>query len=77
MSASRVICLTSALVSMLSLETAMLSEFGQDMALVDKKLMIIMTGVGVGIIIIIMSIYMIRKTTKEIKQLGGKSNGKE
>ena len=75
MSTTKVISLTASLVSMLSLETAMLSQFGKDMTAENKQLMIILTGAGVSVIVITMALSMIIKTTKEINKRGN-SNGK-
>lgn len=69
MTITKVITFSAALVSMLSLETAMFSEFGQDMEAKDQYLMIALTGAGVSIAVITMSIYTIIKNTKEIKKL--------
>jgi len=69
MTTSKVITLSAALVSMLSLETAMFSQFGGDMALEHQHLMIMLTGAGVSIAVIVMSVYMIVKTAQEIKEL--------
>lgn len=69
MSTSKVINLAAALVSMLSLETAMFSQFGADMAQEDRWLMIALTGAGVSIVVITMSVYMIFRAGKEIKIL--------
>ncbi len=74
---TRVISLSAALVSMLSLETAMFSAFGQDMDPDSKRLMIILTGAGVSLCVITMSVYMIIKSTNEIKSLKGEHNGKQ
>ena len=67
MTTTKVIALSAALVSMLSLETAMFSQFGQDMAPEHKWLMIALTGAGVSIIVVTMSIYIIVRSAKEIK----------
>lgn len=72
MTMSKVIALSAALVSMLSLETAMFSQFGQGMTPENKWLMIALTGAGVSLIVITMSAYMIVTSTKEIKELRGK-----
>ena len=69
MMTTKIIALSAALVSMLSLETAMFSKFGADMAPENQRLMIILTGAGVSITVITMSIYMIIKNTKEIRKL--------
>lgn len=75
MTTSKIIALSAALVSMLSLETAMFSQFGGDMASEDKWLMIALTGAGVSIVVIVMSVYMIVKTAQEIKEID--KNGRE
>lgn len=77
MTMTKIIALSAALVSMLSLETAMFSQFGQDMAAEDKWLMIALTGAGVSISVVTMSIYMIVKSVKEIKRLRGMNYGKQ
>lgn len=66
---TKVITLSAALVSMLSLETAMFSQFGQEMAPENQQLMIILTGAGVSITVVIMSVYMMVKSLKEIKKI--------
>lgn len=68
MSTAKGISMAAALVSMLNLETAMFAEFGADMAKEDQRLMIILTGAGISITVIIMAIYMIVRCTKEIKK---------
>ncbi|MBR4112596.1 MAG: hypothetical protein IKK53_06150 [Ruminiclostridium sp.] len=72
MSMSKIISMAAALVSMLSLETAMLSEFGGEMSHDDKWLMIALTGAGVSIIIVAMSVYSIVKNSREIRQIAEK-----
>ena len=47
MSMSKVIKMAAALVSMLSLETAMFSQFGGEMSPAHQRLMIALTGAGV------------------------------
>ncbi len=74
---AKVIALSAALVSMLSLETAMLSEFGAEMPEMQKQIMIAATGGGVSVAVIIMSCLMIVKSAKEIKKLRSKENGAE
>ncbi|MBQ4150574.1 MAG: hypothetical protein IJC81_02075 [Clostridia bacterium] len=69
---TKVITLSAALVSMLSLETAMFAQFGAEMAAQNKQLMIMLTGAGVSITVITMSVYMIARTNREIKKLGDK-----
>lgn len=69
MSMTKIISMAAALVSMLTLETAMFSQFGQDMSPQSQRLMIGLTGGGVSIIIVIMSVYSIVKNSKEIKMI--------
>lgn len=69
MTVSKVIALSAALVSMLSLETAMFSQFGQDMSSENKQLMIALTGAAVSVTVVIMSVYMIIKSAKGIKEV--------
>ena len=66
---TKTISLSAALVSMLSLETAMFTSFGQEMAVQDKRLMVALTGAGVSIVVVTMSVYMIYKSTKEIRNI--------
>ena len=69
MTASKVISLSSALVSMLSLETAMFSQFGQSMSLKGQRLMIALTGTGISAAVIGMSAYMIIQTSRELEHI--------
>ena len=71
MSTAKIISLSAALVSMLSLETAMFSQFGGAMSLENQRIMIVATGAGVSIVVITMSVHMIVRATKEIKKLRG------
>ncbi|MGI6009916.1 MAG: hypothetical protein ACOX8H_00265 [Ruminococcus sp.] len=68
-SAAKVISLTAALVSMLSLETAMLTRFGgtEDIAL--QKGMVTATGTAVTAVVFVMAGYMVLRTTMEINKL--------
>lgn len=78
MSMAKIINMAAALVSMLSLETAMFSQFGEDMSPDDQRLMIMLTGAGVSIVIVAMSVYSIVKNSKEMKKITitkGKSYG--
>ena len=72
MTMTKVIALSAALVSMLSLETAMLSQFGQELSAEEEWLMVALTGAGVSIVVVTMSIFMIVTSTKEIRKLRGK-----
>jgi hypothetical protein len=63
LSAAKVISLTAALVSMLSLETAMLAQFGGD----DSEFRMIMTSISGGVVctfVLAMAIYMIVRSTR-------------
>lgn len=68
MSTAKIVSLSAALVSMLSLETAMFSQFGADMSPENQRLMIILTGAGVSIVVVTLSILLIVKATKEIRR---------
>ena len=76
MTVTKIITFSAALVSMLSLETAMFSQFGKDMAPENQRIMIAATGAGVSIIVITMAVYMIVKTTKNIKRIRSSRHGK-
>ncbi len=69
LSTSKVIKTAAALVSMLSLETAMFSQFGGKMPIESQHIMIIATGAGISLIVTAMAIYMIVSTSKEIKEI--------
>ena len=68
MSAAKAINLTAALVSMLSLETAMLAQFGGDDASF-RQIMTSATGAGVCVIVLGMAVFMIAKSTKILKNI--------
>lgn len=72
MSAAKVINLTAALVSMLSLETAMLAQFGGDDDMF-RQIMTSATGTSVCVIVLGMAVFMIVKSTKILKKeiIGG------
>lgn len=69
MSAAKVISLTAALVSMLSLETAMLAQFGADESVEYRKFMTGMTGAGVCAATISMAIFMLIRASKQLEKL--------
>lgn len=69
MSIEKVIKLAAALFSMLFLETAMFSQFGGDTSQKLQQLMIMATGAGISIIVVTMSVFVIVRTTKEVKKL--------
>ena len=64
LSAAKVINLTAALVSMLSLETAMLTQFGSANDPEFRRIMTASTGAGVSAIVLGMAVYMIIHATK-------------
>lgn len=64
----KVIKLAAALFSMLFLETAMFAQFGEETSPVLQKIMIMATGGGVSVIVVAVAVYMIVRTTKEIRK---------
>ena len=70
----KIVKLTAALVSMLSLETAMLSSFGSEMPDLEKRIFIAATGAGICIIVLGFSSYMIIKSTNTINRLRKNQN---
>lgn len=69
MSAARFISLASALVSILSLETAMLTAFGEPGNDSFRQTMTAITGAAVCLLVLALAIYMIVHSTKEINRL--------
>lgn len=67
LSAAKVINLTAALVSMLSLETAMLAQFGADEP-AFRQIMTAASGGGVCVIVLGMAVFMIVRSTKELNR---------
>lgn len=68
-SASKIINLVAAFVSMLSLETAMFTAFGEGNSPNFRKIMTACTGAAVCVIVLAMAIYMIDHSTKQLHQL--------
>lgn len=66
LSAAKVISLTAALVSMLSLETAMLTQFGQPDDTEFRQVMMAATGLGISVIVLVMAVYMIIRSTRQL-----------
>ena len=66
---SNMVKLAASLVSVLTLETAMLSQFGADTSITTKTILIEATGAGISIIIVTMATYFIIYTNKEIKNI--------
>lgn len=75
MSTAKGISMAATLVSMLNLETAMFAEFGAEMSKQNQQLMIMLTGGGIAITVIVMAVYMIVRCTKEIKKMRYSENG--
>ena len=69
MTTAKIVSLSGALVSMLNLETAMFAQFGGDMAPENQRLFIILTGAGVSIVIVTLSLILIVSANKEIGRL--------
>lgn len=69
MSAAKVINLTAGLVSMLSLEMAMLTRFGAAEDPSFRRVMISCTGAGVIIIVLGMAVYMIYSAARQLKKI--------
>lgn len=69
LSAAKVINLVAAMVSILSLETAMLAQFGGDEDPLFRKAMTGATGGGVCTIVIVIAAYMIWRATKMLKNI--------
>ena len=68
MSTAKIVSLSAALVSMLNLETAMFAQFGGEMPQQDQNLMIILTGAGISLTVVTLSILLIVKATKQIRR---------
>lgn len=69
MSAAKVINLTAALVSMLSLETAMLTQFGAADDPAFRQTMTASTGVGISLLVLGMAVFMILHSTRQLRGL--------
>ena len=68
MSTAKIVSLSSALVSMLNLETAMFAQFGGDMSPENQQIFIILTGAGISITVVTLSVILIVRATKEIRR---------
>ncbi len=69
LSAAKAISLTAALVSVLSLETAMLTQFGAAEDAGFRRSMTGATGAGICIIVLGMAVYMIGHSTRQMRLL--------
>ncbi len=74
MSASKTVKLASAMISVYSLETAMLAQFGTDMSDYDRRLMLILTGAGISAVIVTLAVGTAVYCTRELKKIGGEKN---
>ena len=68
MSTAKIVSLSAALVSMLNLETAMFAQFGADMSAENQRIFIILTGAGVSVTVVTLSVILIVRATKEIRR---------
>ncbi|MBQ9747234.1 MAG: hypothetical protein IJV98_00480 [Clostridia bacterium] len=73
-SASKAISLAAACVSMLTLESTMLTTWGQNETVAFRRLMLAATGLAVSIFVLTMAIYMIVRGSAGVKQ---EINGKQ
>ena len=69
MSTAKIVSLSGALVSMLNLETAMFAQFGGDMSPEKQRIFIILTGAGVSITVVTLSVILIVNANKEIRRI--------
>jgi len=69
MSTAKIVSLSAALVSMLNLETAMFAQFGGDMTPENQRIFIILTGAGVSITVVALSVILIVNANKEIRRI--------
>lgn len=69
LSAAKAVNLAAAMVSMLSLTTAMLAQFGEDDAPFFRRIMTGAVGGGVCLLVLGIAIVMIVRSTKQLKQL--------
>ena len=68
-SASKAISLAAACVSMLTLESKMLTTFGDEtMDLTSHRIMLVATGWVISIFIIVMAVYMLVQSSKRLKE---------
>lgn len=74
LSAAKGINLTAAMVSMLSLETAMLTQFGAADDAGFRQMMTALTGAGVCVVVTGMAVYMLVHATKRLKYENGKGD---
>ncbi len=72
-SASKAISLASACVSMLTLESTMLTTFGNNtMNLTERRILLGISGGVISVFVVVMAVYMIMQATKKIKLLNNR-----
>ena len=69
MSTAKIVSLSAALVSLLNLETAMFAQFGRDMTPENQQIFVILTGAGVSITVVMLSVILIVNANKEIRRI--------
>ena len=74
LTAAKVINVAAALIAMLSLETAMITQFGAEDGEVFRHTMIALTGGGICVIMVIMAVLMIARSIKNIRELKHQNN---
>ena len=74
-SASKAINLAAACVSMLTLESTMLTTFGDGE--INVRLMLGLTGAAVSAFIVMMAVYMIIRANKQLEKMKEKNNERE
>lgn len=68
MSTAKIVSLSAALVSILNLETAMFAQFGAEMSPENQRIFIILTGAGVSITVVTLSVILITKATTAVRR---------
>ena len=69
MSTAKIVSLSAALVSLLNLETAMFAQFGAGLTPENQRIFIILTGAGVSITVVTLSVILIVNANKEIRRI--------
>ena len=69
MSTAKIVSLSQALISMLNLETAMFAQFGESLSPEGQRIFIILTGAGVSITVVTLSVILIVNANKEIRRI--------
>lgn len=69
MTTAKIVSLSAALVSMLNLETAMFAQFGTDMAPEQQQIFIILTGAGISLTVVTLSVLLIVSANINIRRI--------